>query len=334
MNNDAYTVHNTLRKLGLLSWKSLEEIRPDGSERKFYRIRTAKKYLILMSNKNPATGKNTDENSTYIYISGLFAKNHINVPEIYAISEDKTDILMRDIGMTNLQSWLNRSGLDMEMFGKVMDTALRIGKIKEYEDRYIFNSRYDESFIFREECMYFYENYVNRYIKTSRQKEGILYELKNISEIYRELIYKGFMHRDFQSRNILVENNEPFIIDFQGARQGHRAYDMASIVFDPYTNLYPEHYENICRMIRERISLEKEDPCSFLKEFELVAIYRLLQIIGAFCNLYYNKRKNFFSAYIQKACRNLVTHLENCREKYMEITKEALKSQIEGIKGF
>jgi aminoglycoside/choline kinase family phosphotransferase len=118
------------------------------------------------------------------------------------------------------------------------------------------------------------------------------------------------MHRDMQSRNIMVNNNLFYFIDYQGGRIGPIQYDLASLLIDPYVEL-PRSVQiellNYCvEMLSSIISL---DPQNFLACYKYCAITRNLQILGAFGYLSRVKGKKYFEKYIPKAIKSLKYNL-------------------------
>lgn len=119
----------------------------------------------------------------------------------------------------------------------------------------------------------------------------------------------GFMHRDFQSENILIKDGKPTFVDVQGARIGPVEYDIASLLYDPY----------IYSAMGEEIRVDTLTYCCFLfsvslSDIQKAAIQRLLQAIGAYCNLSRNKGKKRYVKFIKPALVGLSSILEQTVE--------------------
>ncbi|MBF0302054.1 MAG: phosphotransferase, partial [Desulfamplus sp.] len=165
--------------------------------------------------------------------------------------------------------------------------------------------------------------------------------------------FQGLMHRDMQSRNIMVKGGENllkkpnlstnekylkdenfFFIDFQSARRGPLQYDLASLLIDPYVNLADNIKETILyeciNELNNRLKLINKDTCiknrwtdnyehnpeKFIKCFRYCSLTRNMQMLGAFANLSINKGKNFFKQYIPIAVENLkknINHVDKNR---------------------
>ena len=121
---------------------------------------------------------------------------------------------------------------------------------------------------------------------------------------------KGFMHRDFQSRNIMIHEGQFYFIDFQGGRIGPIQYDLASLLADPYVAL-PSSLQN--RLLQDCADLcEHQSGVSkdnFIKGYRYCAVTRNLQILGAFGFLTRVKKKQYFAQYIPKALETLKLNL-------------------------
>jgi aminoglycoside/choline kinase family phosphotransferase len=114
-----------------------------------------------------------------------------------------------------------------------------------------------------------------------------------------------FMHRDYQSRNLMLTPAGLAVIDFQGARLGPPEYDLASLLYDPYTDPAPDLRE---RMVERYLSSAPPAAGSekmFRRRLRASAINRTLQILGAFAYLGGHLQKPGFLEYAPAAWRNL-----------------------------
>ena len=94
------------------------------------------------------------------------------------------------------------------------------------------------------------------------------------------------MHRDFQSQNIIVRNGEACLIDFQGLRPGLAQYDLASLLLDPYVDLTAaEREELLAHYLSGLLGAGRPGQEQFLRLYDLCAMQRLMQALGAYCFL-------------------------------------------------
>jgi aminoglycoside/choline kinase family phosphotransferase len=115
-----------------------------------------------------------------------------------------------------------------------------------------------------------------------------------------------FLHRDFQSRNIMVRDGRVFFIDFQAGRLGPLAYDLASLLIDPYVALPASLQQELQAWYLDTLAgLVDVDRDRFYREYQVLAIQRNLQILGAFAFLSHRRHKKFFRPYMQPALQSL-----------------------------
>ncbi len=116
-----------------------------------------------------------------------------------------------------------------------------------------------------------------------------------------------FIHRDFQSENILLCRGEVRFVDFQGARLGPPAYDVASLLYDPYIPALDE--EMVLNLFDYYSSLPGHLPCT-IRDLSLCAVQRLMQALGAYGNLTMNKGKPHYRRYVPVALERLIKVME------------------------
>ena len=117
---------------------------------------------------------------------------------------------------------------------------------------------------------------------------------------------QGFLYRDFQSRNILIRDNTPWFIDFQGGRKGSPYYDVASLLLDPYVELEKPLHDRLLdfyfTLVKEKINT---GHTGFLSTYPVFGIVRLLQALGAYGFRGLHERKPNFIESIPPAVRQL-----------------------------
>lgn len=108
------------------------------------------------------------------------------------------------------------------------------------------------------------------------------------------------VHRDFQSQNIMIFGEKVGLIDFQGMRPGLAEYDLASLLYDPYAGLTREQREDLLREWR-CLSSDMWDEAVFYD----CACQRLMQAMGCYANIGYNKRNDWYLSQIPPSRENL-----------------------------
>jgi len=120
-----------------------------------------------------------------------------------------------------------------------------------------------------------------------------------------ESISPCLIHRDFQSQNIMIKNDRPVLIDFQGMRFGNFFYDLGSLICDPYVALTPTQRNELIafyyRIMQPDYSLDQ-----FTDHFWEAAAQRLMRALGAYGFLGLKKNKKDFLQHVDSGIRNLI----------------------------
>ena len=140
----------------------------------------------------------------------------------------------------------------------------------------------------------------------------------------------GFMHRDFQSRNIMVMKDRFYLIDFQGGRIGPPHYDLASLLIDPYVDLPFAMRETLLVYFSEQLAQRSPGiPAAEIQNaYRYCALARNLQILGAYGFLTRRKGKPHFSHYIPAAVRSLQQTLSHFDRRDFPILSILAKDAI------
>jgi aminoglycoside/choline kinase family phosphotransferase len=282
-------------------------IEKGGSDRKFYRIHSAADQRLILVKYN----LEREENRHYVEIANFLAKHGIRAPEIYFHDPAEGLIWIEDLGERDLysyrrESWLVRrafyeSALDQIAALHALPAAICI-EMKEHLPAE-FNAE-----LYAWEQNYFFENCLGRYFKVDHSKLAELAELPALKEIAERLAVfpRVLVHRDFQSQNIIVRNGQAYLIDFQGMRPGLAAYDLASLVYDPYVKLSDaERAELIIYYCDRQLENGSAVDGDFDFKLRLCAMQRLMQALGAYSFLGLIKGHKDFLQYIPNALLSL-----------------------------
>ena len=169
---------------------------------------------------------------------------------------------------------------------------------------------YDRNLILEKECRYFQEAFLNGYFGYKIRFQELEPEFSLLADSALQNPTLGFMHRDMQSRNIMLADNTIFFIDFQGGRIGPIQYDLASLLIDPYVQLPRGMQNQLLDYSLERLSAGASvNPDKFRTCYHYCTLTRNLQILGAFAYLSKVKGKKQFAQYIPAALRTLRSNL-------------------------
>ncbi len=295
-----------------------EKLEPDGSDRCFFRIKWKDSNAIrILPSKNPLGLK---EARAFYKIGSHLYKKSVHVPKIFNYCQDTGELIVEDLGDVRLQDIVNdlvkkeRYEQVTLVYKKVLDhlALMQINGAKDFDTSWCWQSPFYDSKLAKEkEVKYFLSSFVKDFCGCI-YSHHVEHELFSLAASVDDFLYKSFfLHRDFQSRNIMWFKNEPFIIDFQGGRIGPMGYDLASLLYDPYVSV-PEKIRREClnyylNQLRQQGFLNLADEIQ--ETFSILCSLRLLQALGAYGFLIKVKDKSFFKPYIKPALEGLRKHL-------------------------
>ena len=142
---------------------------------------------------------------------------------------------------------------------------------------------------------------------------------------------QGFMHRDCQSRNIMLKEGRPRLIDFQGGRVGPPGYDLASLLFDPYVRLETGLRTACCDQYQQRrLELGDFDGEAFRRTWPFLTACRLMQALGAYAFLSGVRGKPRFLKYLPVALGSLGELLSDEKFAFMPELRGLVKDMGHG----
>jgi aminoglycoside/choline kinase family phosphotransferase len=296
---------------------TLSKLKGDGSDRTWYRVASGESSVVMVDHGPPPNDIRSEADSFFAIGQHLHNKG-IPVPRIYGYDRQWGLVALEDLGDTHFQTIISQTqDVDKVLahYESVIGilVSMAVDGAKDFDPALAYQTAYyDRDLILEREAEYF----VSAFVKGFR---GIEIDFHNLKEEFERLAQRalnaehiGFLHRDFQSRNILVRNNKYYLIDFQGGRLGPLQYDLASLLIDPYVELPHDLQETLLTYYVERLSsFVPVDPDRFVEAYRYCAINRNLQILGAFGFLSKVKGKKEFETYIPAAIRSLKRNLQN-----------------------
>jgi aminoglycoside/choline kinase family phosphotransferase/GTP:adenosylcobinamide-phosphate guanylyltransferase len=296
------------------------KLKGDGSDRKWYRL-TAGKQSLMMVDHGIRKNSNVAEVDSFVAIGRHLLAADLPVPKIYLDDTFSGFVFLEDLGDLNLQNDVRQG----KSFG---DTILRYKSVIEHLIKLsVFGARefdpswtcqspfYSREIILEKECRYFVEAFLQKYLNLDLSYANFEKEFVSIAQKALAFATNGFMHRDLQSRNIMLKNNEIYFIDFQGGRMGPIQYDLASLLIDPYVELpYPVQAQLLDYCIKRLSPYVTVDPDKFRTGYHFCTLTRNFQILGAFGHLSKVKGKVYFEQFIPNAVKTLkwnITKLES-----------------------
>jgi len=291
------------------------KLKGDGSERKWYRL-TAKNRSLVMADHGIREIDETCEVDSFVAIGHHLYDAGIPVPKIHMYDTFSGLVFLEDLGDVNLQTLVQKAENPEIIFSHYKSVInhfidMSVSGATGFDLSWTYQSEtYDKNLIMEKECRYFVEAFLAGYLGINSYFEDLKDEFSLLADHALESSFNGFMHRDLQSRNIMVKNGDYYFIDFQGGRIGPIEYDLASLLIDPYVSLPYPVQDQLCKYYIEKLlSSVAFDPDKFRNCFKYCALTRNLQILGAFGYLSKVKGKTYFERYIPKAVETLKKNL-------------------------
>ena len=292
----------------------------DGSRRIFWRITSQRSSISLIAMANPpADDAVRRENYAYLMIGRHLRSKGAPLPEIYRHDLEKGWFIMEDMGHMNLQDIVSSGEDPLPIYEKVLHHLFRLQTkgANDFDPKWCCQTeRYDRTVMLKYEAHYFRDAFLGRYLGLKGDSPELEAAFSHLAEKASKVGCGFFLHRDFQSRNIMLSKGNIGIIDWQGGRLGPLGYDLASLIIDPYTRLTrgqkTEVYQRYLALIKEH---SPEWVESFERYYPYLAIQRNLQILGAFSYLTKVMNKTYFEAYIPEALNTLDGLLHQVKER-------------------
>ncbi len=284
----------------------------DGSDRSWQRLACRGESLIMAGHgiQSEATVAEID---SFIHIGRHLFKKGLPVPEIFHHDRFSGLVFLQDLGDTRLFDHV-RSQPGPEALVRIYRPVIRqmirmaLQGAEDFDPAGCYQSpAYDKSLILEKECRYFVEALLNGCLGLNIAFEGALAEeFSRLADHALEKQLAGFLHRDLQSRNIMIHDQLPYFIDFQAGRIGPVQYDLAALLNDPYADLPERVQETLLNFAVEELRRWRRiDTRRFLEGYAACRLTRGLQTAGAFGFLTTVKQKPFFQPFIPVVLRNL-----------------------------
>ncbi len=328
------TVRSAIKKaFGMAHSFKVEQLHPDGSDTRWSRIICSAGSLVACERGIQEPGKKT-EAIAFTSIGRHLRSRKVNVPFIYGSDTFAGISVMDDLGSMSLQHAVKKAktpGDIHKLYIPVLENlaVLSTRGIEGFDHEWAFQTeQYDKNVIIEQECRYFVRYFLLDFLGMDIVEDGLEREFETLAELTTSLAIEGLIHRDMQSRNVMLKDGIPFFIDFQGARTGPIQYDIASLMIDPYVNLERAVQEQLVSAYIKIISrYRKIDEELFMAGYACCAVARNLQILGAFGHLTVKKEKSWFAGYIPSAAKNLVGRIveleESSGKKFPALTHTA-----------
>ena len=297
---------------------SIEPLPGAGSNRKYFRLK-GKESLIGVY------GTSTEENRAFIYMARHFSQKGLPVPRILAEAVDQSAYLQDDLGDISLFQFIKQgreSGNFSDEETNILKQTIRLLPQIQFEGNKEMNFSYCYPLAtFNHRSVLWDLNYFKYcFLKATglEFQENLLEDdFERMADTLLQIEPQVFMYRDFQSRNIMIREEKPYFIDFQGGRKGPFYYDVASFLWQAKAN-YPdslrqELLDEYLDALRPYHAIDKEQLLTTLRHFVL---FRTLQVLGAYGFRGYFEKKAHFIQSVPYAIENLRQLLETDFPEY------------------
>lgn len=298
--------------------KNIFKLAASGSYRTYYRINSNNKTCLGVHNND------IKENKAFFAFTETFRKLKMNVPEIYAVNDLDNIYLIEDFGdetlFNRLQKIRNTTNDKDEIINLYIKILKELPRFQIIASKHIDYKNCYPRKQFDKQSMMWDLNYFKYYFLKLAQIPFDEQLLEEDFEKFVSFLLKTethyFLYRDFQSRNIMIKNEIPYFIDYQGGRKGSLQYDVASLLFDAKADLNNETRTKLLDFYLDELSTYiKVDKQEFKSFFYPYVIIRILQAMGAYGFRGFYENKPLFLQSIPYAISNLNYILENIELK-------------------
>ncbi|MDE3235692.1 MAG: phosphotransferase [Bacteroidota bacterium] len=292
----------------------IEKLPQSGSDRVYFRVYSASKTYIATWNLN------VKENRTFIHFSRHFKNKGLPVPEILCINDEEIIYLQEDLGTESLLNKLERHGHNEYVYGLFEKSLKALALIQVEGDKgmdynWCLTAKEFGKQAILSDLLYFKYYFLDT-LRLPYDKQAMLDDFDALSTYLTKTEHKHFMFRDFQSRNIIVNNEQVYFIDYQGGMKGALQYDVASLLWQAKAELSEEWKNNLLKFYMDQVDLLLPSPIdrmTFESQYNGYVLIRLLQVLGAYGFRGLFERKAHFLSSIPLALRNLKFFIENKR---------------------
>jgi len=238
------------------------------------------------------------DNANFLPVAHFLTNAGVKVPEVIYDNMGRQLAIVEDLGNEDL---LSKKELSFEerlpLYRKAFEQLDKLYYTRAPKD-FELQPEFDEA-LYRWEQEYFFEHFVGTHLgqdPSELEQDSVLQGLaKRLGASAPHLV-----HRDFQSQNLMVKDNDIYLIDFQGLRRGRQEYDLASLIYDPYLNHSEDEVAKLLELWEE---VSEEEPIAPI--LADCATQRLMQAIGAFANIVHHQGDDWYAEHIKTGCQML-----------------------------
>jgi aminoglycoside/choline kinase family phosphotransferase len=312
--SDAELLDLTTQHFPLLAGPDIElaPILKGGSDRRYYRLRKHGRPLQLILVRY--TDARAD-NACFFPATEILMAHGVKVPKVFHHDAGRKLAWIEDLGALDLWAlqespWAERR----QLYSRTLEEVARLHRMRP-EDlpadtlAQLMSGFTEDLYLWEQN--YFFDNFATHFSAATPAERQEVRHSEALAALRRDLgaLPRTFIHRDFQSQNVIIRDHQPYFIDYQGLRPGRPEYDVASLLYDPYVAFTPGQRDELWA---EYQALRAGDPGWETSDhrFAQCAVQRLMQALGAYGNLAFNLGRPEFFEHVPRAVENL-THVIN-----------------------
>jgi len=261
-----------------------------------------------------------EENKAFLEFSRHFRRHGLPVPEIYAEDLAQGAYLEEDLGDITLFDFLSRGrageNISPDAVEAYRKTAATLPRFQVEAGRDLnYGFCYPRASFDRQSITWdlnYFKYYFLRLAAIPHNEQALEDDFGCLTDFLLQAPGNYFLYRDFQSRNVMLRNGEPFFVDYQGGRKGALQYDIASLLYDAKADLSPALRQQLLDYYLDSlggyIELDRE---AFMRHYYAFVYVRILQALGAYGFRGFYERKAHFLQSVPYALKNLRWLLHN-----------------------
>lgn len=302
----------------------IDEIASSGSNRRYYRLFDAEGQSLI-----GVIGPCREENQAFIYLARHFRKAGLSVPEVVAVASDDMTYLQKDLGDMSVFKAIEKGRITKSFSAEEKEILVKaISVLPDIQFKGAIGLDFSHCFPaaqFDKRSIMWDLNYFKycflKAVGLEFDENRLEDDFQAMAEVLMRSQSSTFMYRDFQSRNVMLKDGEPWFIDFQGGRKGPFYYDVASFLWQAKAG-FPDslRQELIEVYIKSLRKYKPVDESYFNEQLRHFVLFRTLQVLGAYGFRGYFEKKPHFMQSVPFALNNLRDLLEQDFPEYPYLT--------------
>ncbi len=277
----------------------------------------------LASKENSAIGIQygvREENVAFLEFSRHFRRHGLPVPEIYADDLSHGAYLEEDLGDTTLFELLSSNRVGDDIAPRVVEAYRKVGEVLprfQVEAGRDLNYKvcYPRAHFDRQSIAWdlnYFKYYFLRLANIAFNEQALEVDFGRLTKFLLSADRDYFLYRDFQSRNVMLLNGNPYFLDYQGGRRGALQYDIASLLFDAKADLPPPLRQQLLDHYLDTLGgFIQFDREVFMRHYYAYVYVRIMQALGAYGFRGFYERKAHFLQSVPYALKNVRWLLHN-----------------------